>query len=235
MSKYVFTAALLVCTAAISAQTLQPPHISVYGTAEINVTPNEMNWTLIVRNEGKQLAPTARQHAETLDEVLNFLKSLNIDQKKLQTSNMQFGEKWEYQERQNVKVGYFASTTVGFTIKDLSLYEKLWFGLSEINQVSIQNVSYSHSDRIRLQNESRQKALLAAREKADALARTLGSKIGDPLQIEELPSETPPVPFAKRMMSNAAFDMAEGTQPEVLQPGQITITTQVHVIFKLKN
>lgn len=234
MSKHILTAALLVCTATISAQTLQPPHISVYGTADINVTPNEMNWTLIVRNEGKQLAPTAREHAETLDKVLNFLKGLNIDQKKLQTSNMQFGERYEYQERQNVKLGYYASTNIGFTIRDLDLYQKLWFGLSEISQVSIQNVSYGHSDRIRLQNESRQKALLAAREKAEALARTLGSKIGDPLQIEEIPSETPPVPYGL-MASNARMEFADGGQPQVLQPGQITITTQVRVTFKLQN
>lgn len=234
MSKYVFTAALLVCAAAVSAQTLQPPHISVFGTADINVAPNEMNWILLVRNEGKELAPTASEHARTVARVLDLLKSLNIDQQKLQTSNMQFGERYEYQERQNVKVGYYASTNIGFTIKDLDLYQKLWFGLSEISQVSIQNVSYGHSDRIRLQNESRQKALLAAREKAEALARTLGSKIGDPLQIEEQPSQSPPVPYA-RMISNAAFDAAEGTQPQTLQPGQITITTQVRVTFKLKN
>jgi uncharacterized protein YggE len=234
MSKHVFTAVLLVCAAGASAQTLQPPHISVYGTADINVTPNEMNWTLLVLNEGKELAPTASEHARTVARVLEFLKSLNIDQQKLQTSNMQFGERHEYQERRNVKVGYYASTNIGFTIKDLDLYQKLWFGLSEISQVSIQNVSYSHSDRIRLQNEARQKALLAAREKADALARTLGSKIGAPLQIEEQPSQAPPVPFA-RMASNVAFDGAEGAQPQTLQPGRITITAQVRVTFKLKN
>lgn len=119
MSKYVFTAALLVCAAAVSAQTLQPPHISVFGTADINVAPNEMNWILLVRNEGKELAPTASEHARTVARVLDLLKSLNIDQQKLQTSNMQFGERYEYQERQNVKVGYYASTNIGFTIKDL--------------------------------------------------------------------------------------------------------------------
>lgn len=234
MSKHILTAALLVCAAAVSAQTLQPPHISVFGTADINVAPNEMNWMLLVRNEGKELAPTASEHARTVARVLDLLKSLNIDQQKLQTSNMQFGERYEYQERQNVKVGYYASTNIGFTIRDLDLYQKLWFGLSEISQVSIQNVSYGHSDRIRLQNESRQKALLAAREKAETLARTLGTAIDEPLQIEEIPSETPPVPYGL-MASNARMEFDGGSQPQVLQPGQITITTQVRVTFKLQN
>jgi len=116
----------------------------------------------------------------------------------------------------------------------LDLYEKLWFGLAQIDGVSIQNVEYGHSDRIRLQNESRQKALLAARDKAAQLANTLGAQLGGVLKIEEAASQVGPFPVA-RMASNVMYAQEAQAPAHVLEPGQIIISTQVHAVFKLRH
>ena len=138
MAKYAFfvTTALL-CTGLTAGQVLDDPHIVVYGTAEIHVAPNEMNWSLSVRNEAKELPATASAHAATVKKVLEFLKNHKINEQKLQTSQMQFGENWKYIDRENVKIGYYASTSISFTIHDFDLYEPLWFGLAGIEGVSI--------------------------------------------------------------------------------------------------
>lgn len=153
---FILVSAIFWCSALTTAETLEQPHVAVYGTAEIKITPNEMSWSVNVKNEDKELPMVATQHTATVAKVLEFLKSQKINEDKLQTSRMHFGENWEYTRNKHVKIGYYASTDISFTITDFDLYQKLWFGLAGIDGVSVQNTQYAHSDRIRYQNESRQ-------------------------------------------------------------------------------
>ena len=168
-----------------------------------------------------------------MNPVFGFLKSLKIKENKLQTSRMQYGEDWKTVNRERVKVGYHASTSIGFTISDFDLYQKIWFGLAEIDGVSIQNTQYAHSDRIRYQNESREQAVLVAREKAVNLAKVLKSQVTEPLKIEEV-SQYSSISNSN-FASNSISDISQGTSTSGLALGQISISTKVKIVFKLKN
>ena len=231
--KSFFPFAICFCSlfAAAGDLELTQPHVAVYGTAEIKVTPNEMIWSLNVNTKNETLQAAAQNHTAMVKQVLEFLKSLKIKEDKLQTSRMQFGEEWKTVNREHVKVGYFASTDITFTITDFDLYEKLWFGLADIKGVSIQSTHYSHTDRIKYQDESRKKAVLAARKKAEELAQTLGTQIMDPLKIEEIAAPSFNGPFYANKA--VAYDDIASGQGSSLALGQITINTQVKVYFKL--
>jgi len=233
MNKQIILLAVVVfCCGFAGAETLEPPHISVYGTAEIKVTPNEMVWSVKVSTKDKQLSVVAKDHAATVKEVLGFLRS-KIRGNKLQTSAMQFGEDWKNINRESVKVGYRASTNISFTISDFALYQKIWFGLAEIEGVSIQSTQYAHSDRIRYQNESREQAVLVAREKAVNLAKVLKSHVTEPLKIEEVAQHSA-ISYSN-FASNSISDISQGTTTSNLALGQISISTKVRIVFKLKN
>ena len=91
----------------------------------------------------------------------------------------------EYRSSSRVREGYVASTEISFKTTDLDLYVHLWLGLADMPVVSVQNVTYDHTKRIDFQNQTREKAILAAKEKATASAKTLGVEIGPPLLLEE--------------------------------------------------
>lgn len=227
---------VLFCSTFAVAELLEQPHISVYGTAEIKVIPNEMIWSLSVSTKDKELSAVAKKHTDAVKQSLDFLKGLGIDKKKLQTSRMQFGEDWRTVNRERVKAGYHASTSISFSISDFELYQKIWFGLSAMDGVSIQNTQYAHSDRIKYQNESRQKAVLAAREKAASLAATLGSQIAEPLKVEEI--SEPSIGRSRHLSNTVNFDSGMGadyTTGDVLALGTISINTRVRIVFELKN
>src|SRR5438094_5985112 len=84
-----------------------------------------------------------------------------------------------------VREGYVTATEIAFKITQLDFYKKLWLGLAKISGVSVQGARYDHTKRIKFQNETREKAVLAAKEKALVLASALGAEIGEPLLLEE--------------------------------------------------
>ncbi len=167
------------------ANEIGSPNITVYGTSEIKIAPDKMIWFLNINNKGAKLNEVANEHTEKVQTVLSLLNDTNIKKENIQTARMEFGENWVYKNKTQVKEGYFASTGVSFTILEFEKYNRIWEELSKIQEVSVQNVFYDHIKRIEYQNETRIKAVLEAKNKAEALVKAVGSEIGEPLLIEE--------------------------------------------------
>ena len=224
--------AALLWPIASSAADVASPHVTVYGTATTEVTPDLMNWRLKVRNQEAGLEKVAQAHSALVKAVLDYLNQQKLPKGSVQTSGMEFGENWVYKARTKVKEGYVASTDISFKIIDLKKYKDLWIGISSLPNVSLTGVYYDHSKRIEYRNETRKKALLAAKKKAEALALALGSKIGKPLFIEE--------ELLRYSVSGANFSNSITTEQggaavgnTLLAPGQIPIAMQVKVSFLL--
>ena len=224
--------AVLVLGAGIPAGDIDLPHITVSGTATTEVTPDQMVWSLKIQNKGASLEGVAGQHTDIVNRVLQFLKQTEVEEKTLQTSWMRFGENRVYRNRSRVKEGYYASTTLSFKGGDLKKYKTLWIGLSRIEHVSVQGVRYDHSKRIQHQDETRAKALLAAKHKAVNMARILNSRVGEPLAIEEdlTLSEGRVAPSFSNVAVNAG---AAGTAGDGMAPGKIPIRIRVKATFRL--
>ncbi len=211
------------------------PRITVFGTATTEVTPDQMVWSVRVENKGPALGGVAGEHTKAVQRVLDFLKKAKVDPKALQTSRMQFAENWEYRSSSRVREGYVASTEISFKTTDLELYTHLWQGLADMPGVSVQNVIYDHTRRIEFQNQTREKAILAAKEKATVSARTLGAEIGTPLLLEEdlSPSEGWEM-NRNAVLNNLRVIGDEGRGPvEALAPGTIPIRIRVKAAFQL--
>ena len=104
-------------------------------------------------------------------------------------SRMQFGENWTWKKNGREKEGYFATTDITFPMTDFDTYGQLWVALSKIDNMSIVNISYDHTERISYQNEARKKALTVARKKAGDMAAVLGVKIAEPLVIKDFSND----------------------------------------------
>ena len=228
--------AVLLAVTSVSADGVQLPHISVYGTAVTEVVPDEMIWSLKIENKGGDLEAVAREHGKQVEAVLKFLKESKVDEKSLQTSGMRFGENWEYRGSSRVKEGYVASTDIAFKMRELDKYSALWLGLAKSTAVTVESVNYEHTKRIEYRNETRQKALLAAKEKASVMAATLGAEIGEPLAVEEdmAVSEGWQGNYA-RNTSNVvrSLNADDEISSEGLSPGTISIKARVRISFRL--
>jgi uncharacterized protein YggE len=235
--KSLLAACLVFSLAIISAgaDEIQLPHITVYGTATTEVVPDEMVWLVEVRNKSLTPEAAAVDHGKTVQAVLSLLKASGVDEKTVQTSRMEFGINQEYTSGSWVKSGYYAKTDVSFKITDFAFYKKLWSGLAGIQGVSVQSVSYDHSKRIEYRNETRRKALQAAKDKAGDMAGVLGAEIGEPLLVEEDLSASEGwwggLNLAENNLRTVTNEKPE--TPEQLSLGTIPIKARVKVSFHL--
>jgi uncharacterized protein YggE len=226
--------ALLLVVSTAAADELDPHHATVYGTATLEVAPNQMKWSLNVRNTNPNSTGAAADHTQMVAAVMTFLKESAVPAEKIQTSRMQLGENWNHERGMRVREGYFASTDVSFTLADFDKYAAVWIGLSGLSGVTVQGIDMDHTDRIRFQNEARTKAVRAARDKAQGIAEALGVTLGEPLIVDEdlSVSEDLRTPFPA--LTNAVSPVGEPASiGESLAPGTIPIKVRVRAVFRL--
>ena len=219
----------LMFTVLVSSAADNPPHVTVYGTATTSVAIDQMDWKIRISNKEQSLEEVAEAHSSTVQSVLNFLIENDLPEHCIQTSGMEFGEHFVSSKlKGRVRDGYQASSSIKFKVTDLSKYKDLWSGISRMKNVSLNGITYDNSKRIKHQNETRQKALLAAKEKAETLAITLGSKIGKPLFIEE-----ERFGYSRNNFNNVYATNEQVVINDAFAPGQIPITVQIKASFLL--
>lgn len=225
--------ALVVTASAAGADEFQTRHVTVYGTATLQVAPDQMKWHLNVRNIKPTSAAVVEEHSGIVASVLAFLEESQIRQATIQTSRMQLGEKWSEVRGSSVREGYFASTDVDFTLADFTKYSALWIGLSTFPTVTVREIDMDHTDRVRFQNEARVQAVLAARDKAQGIAEALGARLGEPLIVDEDLSATEGW-WTRASTTNVAVSVGEAAGvDESLAPGSITVRARVRAVFGL--
>ncbi|MDB6119508.1 MAG: hypothetical protein JWO08_3289 [Verrucomicrobiaceae bacterium] len=220
------------------AESAVTPNISVSGTAVTEVRPDQMNWSIEVRNTGLELAKVADKHATVTSAVLTLLKQLGVEDKNLQTTEVELGRNVVYRNNESVEEGYFASTMVSFTLTNMAGYKEVWLKLANQSGVSVKGVTLDHSKRIELTKETRIKALHAAREKAIAMAGALDTKVGEVLTISE--DIFAGLGRANNMSFNNVAQTVQRTEEAdegggSMAPGRIPIRVKVNVTFRLLN
>jgi uncharacterized protein YggE len=230
MKKFIPVFALSLLTSFLTFAETDLPHITVYGTAEEMVVPDELNWSLSVKTVGASVEEVATNHLKDVSAVLGYLKK-SIPEKEIKTSHMQLNENWTYRDRSRLQEGYYAYTAISFKSTDFTKYLEYWKGLSKLSSLTINQVSFDISNRIEIQNKARLKAVGAAKEKAEALAKTLGVTLLEPLAVEEIPTSA-----VVRLSKNRAY--ADSPEPAVISensisPGTQRITSQVELTFRI--
>ncbi|HAA88316.1 MAG TPA: hypothetical protein DCE22_08660 [Verrucomicrobiales bacterium] len=219
----------LMFTALVSSAADNPPHVTVYGTATTSVAIDQMDWKIRISNKEPSLEEVAKAHSSTVQSVLDFLMENELPEHCIQTSGMEFGENFVSSKlKGRVRDGYQASSSIKFKVTDLSKYKDLWSGISRMKNVSLNGITYDNSKRIKHQNETRKKALLAAKEKAETLAITLDSEIGKPLFIEE-----ERFGYSRNNFNNVYATNEQAVINDTFAPGQIPITVQIKASFSL--
>jgi uncharacterized protein len=163
-------------------ETNAPPTINVNGYAEMEVLPDEIYLTIVLREymENKEKVAIAK-----LEETMkNNLKSAGVNLDNLSVSNANGNYvrvRWNEKD---------VLTTKDYTLKVATAEEagKVFQALEDTKQVKVFIARVWHSKMEELKVEVHKKAIRNAKEKATYLLVELNKKCGDPIYITETPS-----------------------------------------------
>jgi uncharacterized protein YggE len=234
-----FALVVLWVTPAFSQQSQLPPLISVSGTAEVNVAPDEIFLRLSVDTRDALLDVARKQNDERVAKTLEFLKSKGVPDKNVQTNFIDIDPAYDDYSSRKVKT-YVVRKFIGVRLTDISKFEAILTGLLNSGVNNVQGMELRSSEMRKHRDTARAMAIRAAREKADALAAELGVRRGKVYSVDATEGGgtwNPAGGWGRRnVTANLAFNA--GAQAEsgegTFSVGQIPISASVQVSFLIE-
>jgi len=170
-------AAALFTLPAFSQQLPEPPQISVSGSAEVKVAPDEIYLRLGVETRDAALEVAKKQNDERISKALAFLKSKGVADKDVQTDFINIEPTYSDYSSRRVEV-FVVRKTMQVRLTDIKGFEAILTGLLNSGVNNVHGMELRTSELRKHRDTARAMAIRAAREKADALAAELGVKRG---------------------------------------------------------
>ena len=232
MKKYLFILIILLSNVAISQNntptTIIQPTIDVMGVGIVKVTPDEVTIKVQVEHKGQSPKELKQKNDFIINDVLAFIKSMNIADKQVQTEYVRLNKNYDYQTK---TYNFSANQSVSIHLKNLELYESLMNGLMERGINRIDGISFSASTINDLKSQARIKAMQNAKMKAEEYTKVLNQSIGKAVLITEFNNTNYQGQVNRKTMMMSSD--ASGIEQQTIAVGEIEVVTKVNVSFLL--
>lgn len=211
-------------------------NMTVSAEGKTLVSPDIATTSFSVVSRGQDPEELTRKNNELVSEAINFVKSQGVEAKDIRTTGYNLSPDYVYDEktRRSYISGYTITQTVTVKIRDLSKVGKILGGLPELGINQISGVNFSVDEPEKYLAEAREKAFRAVREKAEAMAKVNGVKLGKVLNVSEYQGR-PVYPYYAK--SETAFGTGGGDivmSAPTIEPGSEEVTVSVTVNYELR-
>ncbi|OPX42891.1 26 kDa periplasmic immunogenic protein precursor [Ruminiclostridium hungatei] len=223
--------------------------ISVTGTADVMVMPDEAVFSLAVETTNLEISKAKSENDTRIKKIKAITNELKIESKYVVTDYINVNPKYTYSNNgESIFKGYTVHRGLVITLKDLAKFEELLTSLLEAGANYIQNVQFKTTQLRKYKDEARTLAIRAAKEKASAMAKELGQTVGKASLIQEVQEDAisyyspwssaySSANWAANSISNATSNVqmpaAQGSSDDDFSPGQIKVSARVSVTFNL--
>ncbi len=173
-----FVIANLSLTQALSQAPAQPPMISVSGSAEVKVAPDEIYLRVGVETRHDNLEEAKKQNDERVSNALAFLKASDVKGKDVQTDFISIEPTYDSNISRTKPVTYIVRKSIEVKLPKIGSFEGLLTGLLTNGVNNVHGIEFRTSQLRKHRDAARAMAIRAAKEKADTLASELGVKRG---------------------------------------------------------
>lgn len=213
--------------------------VSASATGVVMEVPDMVQITFGIVTNGEKADAAQSENTEKVDQVIATLKGMGVEDKSIQTSGYSISPQYDYDNldvnKQPKLTGYQVLTTLQVSDQKIADAGKI---LSESVKAGVNNVEgvvYTCSTYDEKYEEALQKAVKAARKKADVLAKAEGASAGKVVSISEGYQD-----LSARYQSSdigAAYETADAVQntssiPD-LSAGTLQIQAEVSVTYEL--
>src|ERR1035437_2954464 len=178
-TKFVLLLALLLTvTSPALAQTAPPPQISLSGSAEVKVAPDEIMLNVAVETRDEALEPARLENDQKIAAALLFLKQSGITNKDIKTDFINIRPDYDYNGSHVKPVAYIVRKNIEIRLTDIASFQKILTGLLTNGVNYVNGIDFRTTQLRKYRDQARVMAIHAAKEKAAALTSELGAKLG---------------------------------------------------------
>jgi uncharacterized protein YggE len=210
--------------------------ISVSGIGTVVAPPDTVQIYLYFKNVSETAEEAKKAVGESVQKVLDILKTENITNNNIQTLSLSYGTENEYRDGRVVYAGQRAEQNIVIMIDDIiNSPEKLPIILDKlvgISNTSVNNIQFSVKDKTEFFKQSRELAIQKALEKAEQYAGLSGKKITGVQNINESNGRDARIVQAKKNTASVSADYDSGYSN--IPAGEQEITTEIRVEYKIK-
>lgn len=188
--------------------------------------------TLIVGISAQALTVKAAQDQVNLNinKVSEAIKKLGVEEKDIQTQNYQINPNYDFQGSTQRITGYSASTNLSIKVRKIDLINQVIDEATANGANQVGSISFDVDDKTKLENEARQKAVAAARKKAEDAAKIAGFRLGRIVNYSE-GFDGGPVPMPLRAIAAPGGGEKIDT---TIEPGSSEIKVVVTLSYELQ-
>lgn len=209
------------------------PLITVTGSAEIRVQPDEVIFKIEIENLDKDIMAAKRANDEGVKKVLALARSYQLEPQNVKTDYISVEPRYnDLLDKSREFLGYAVSKTVVIRLKDLTRFEGLLSDALRAGVHRVYDVEFRTTQIRKHRDQARSLAIKAAQEKAIALTREIGQKIGKAHSITEDSDSRGSSPLNNLYISEGG-NYSSSDSESAFAIGQITVSARVTVSFEL--
>jgi uncharacterized protein len=203
--------------------------VAVTGKSEIVVEAHYAVIQLSVRDVKNEMSQSHAELLKTISALIKGLKTIGIPDTDIKKSLILQGQEESWEENSKVLKGCYSECLIDLYIKDINKISDVYKELADHQDVSIQGTDFKRNDEFDIRKTEYEKALQAAKNKAEYMAQALGARIGNVYSIQEVVGSENY--FEAKAISNIT---ATGSGGENAGYGNIKISAQVLVEYELE-
>lgn len=218
---------------------------SVSGEGEATVIPDVAEFSFSVITEGgEDIAVLQQENTQNVNGAVDFLKSTGIEAKDIKTQSYNLSPRYQYFRCPPVIeingkpcppreiVGYTVSQSVSVKVRNFDVIGKALAGVVDNGANSVSGLSFVVDDPTSAENQARAQAITKAKEKAKAIAKAGGFRLGRLLSIQE--SSVSPRPFYLEAARGGAATEDIASLAPTIEPGSQEVTVNLTLTYEIR-
>ena len=205
--------------------------MSVSGQAILDVVPDQAEIQLGLTLRAATAQDAQKQGAAKMDAVIKALKDAGIKPEDIQTRYLSLNPVYDYTKDGQKFLGYELNNTVNFKTGDFTTMGGVIDKAVAAGANRVDSLQFILKDRSKYSGQAIDKAITDARAKADAAAKSLGTKVTGVKTINIQDNNY--VPRQIYGMADSAKSMS-GAASMPVEPGQVQFQVTVIVEFVVK-
>ena len=231
------TIAVLFAIAAMPARAWEKPfRFSVTGHGEVKARPDIAILTLGTQTRAKTAAQALAANTKAMRAVFDLLKSkFGVAEKDMATSNFAITPVYEHHPQRPGKptppprlAGYDVSNTLTVRVRHLDRLGAIIDAVVRAGANRVQSIGFGFSDRRKLLDEARRKAVQDAKARAKLYAEAVGFTLGPVVEVRE--GGARPLPVRRMRMARAAA-MEAPAAPVPIARGEQSVSVNVTITW----